>query len=265
MSDAVHAGPTAGAGLASRERTTIIGALVGVSVVAWLYLLDLEQGMAGMSGMSGAMTMAPAPWSGTTFLLMFVMWWVMMIGMMVPSAMPMVLTFATVNRRKGAHGQPYVPTSTFVTGYLAVWGAFSLAATLAQWGLEQSAMMLPSMRISSGVLGGILFIAAGAYQWTPLKASCLRKCRTPLDFVLNHWRDGRLGALRMGIEHGTLCLGCCAVLMVLLFVGGVMNLLWVAAIAAFVLVEKLFPAGEITARVGGLAMIGMGAYLLLPG
>ena len=246
----------------------IVAALIGVSIVSWLYLLHLEHGMTATgaslgAAMAGAMSMATARGSAATFLLMFVMWWVMMVGMMLPSAIPMILTFATVNRRKRESGRPFVPTAAFVAGYLVVWGVFSLAAALTQSGLDRAALMMPPMRIASTVLGGLLLIGAGVYQWTPLKRACLGKCRSPVDFVINHWHDGRLGALRMGIAHGAFCLGCCMVLMGLLFVGGVMNLIWVAGIAAMVLVEKLFPAGDVIARLGGTLMIGVGAYLLL--
>ncbi len=261
-------------GLAPRDRAVIVTALIGVTAVSWLYLLHLaRQGMGGTAGMdmsmpdmpdmvAGAMSPMTMPWTPVDFALMFAMWWVMMVGMMLPSATPMVLTFAAVNRRKRERGQPFLPTFVFTAGYLLVWGAFSLAATLAQWGLEQAALMLPTMKTGSSILGGILYVAAGLYQWTPLKQACLANCRSPLDFVINRWHDGWTGALRMGAEHGAFCLGCCAVIMALLFVGGVMNLLWVAAIAAFVFVEKLFPAGAWIARTSGVLMIAFGGYLL---
>jgi predicted metal-binding membrane protein len=193
---------------------------------------------------------------------MFAMWWVMMIGMMLPSASPMILMFGTVNRRKRERGEVFVPAVIFSSGYLLAWGVFSLAATLAQWGLDRAALLLPTMKTGNALFAGALWIGAGVYQWSPLKYACLTKCRSPLDFVLNHWHDGRIGALRMGIEHGIYCLGCCAVLMALLFVLGVMDLLWVAAIAAFVFVEKLFPGGQWIARASGVMMMGVGAYLL---
>jgi predicted metal-binding membrane protein len=193
---------------------------------------------------------------------MFLMWWVMMAGMMLPSALPMTLTVATVNRRRRELGTPYVPTAVFVAGYLLAWGAFSLAATGAQWTLEQAALMSPGMSLSSPLAGGLLFIAAGLYQLTPLKHACLRRCRSPLAFVLEHWHDGTAGALRMGAVHGAYCLGCCALLMALLFVGGVMNLLWAAAIAAWVLLEKVLPRGEALARIAGVAAIACGAWMI---
>ncbi len=255
--------------LLRRERLTIVAALVGVTAIAWLYLWLQARGMAGMSGpndmpgMPGmVMSAGPTPWTATHFALIFVMWCVMMVGMMVPSAAPIVLTFATVNRRKRAQGRPYAPTAVFAAGYLTAWGAFSLAATFAEWGLERAALMTPMMDTTSAILGGALFVAAGLYQFTPVKYACLEKCRSPLDFVLNHWREGRRGALSMGLRHGFFCLGCCWVVMLLMFVGGVMNLLWGAAIAAFVLVEKLGPFGQWIARISGAAMLAFGVYLL---
>ena len=196
---------------------------------------------------------------------LFAMWWLMMAGMMLPSAAPMTLTFATINARRRERGSPYVPTALFIAGYLLVWGAFSLAATAAQSALERAALMTPMMRTSSPLLGGLLFVAAGVYQLTPLKHACLHRCRSPLGFVLEHWRDGTGGALRMGAEHGAFCLGCCALLMTLLFVGGVMNLLWVAAIAVFVLLEKVVRGGETLSRAGGVLGIGFGAWMAIRG
>jgi predicted metal-binding membrane protein len=155
------------------------------------------------------------------------------------------MTFAAVNRRKRERGEPFLPTFVFTGGYLFVWGGFRLTATLAQWGLEQTALLLPTMKTGSAILGGSFYLATGIYQqWTPLKRACLASCRSPLDFVINRWHDGWTGALRMGSEHGVYCLGCCAVLMSLLFASGVMNLLWVAVIAAPVFVEKLLPVGQ---------------------
>jgi predicted metal-binding membrane protein len=155
-----------------------------------------------------------------------------------------------------------VPSAVFTAGYLLAWGGFSLAATLAQEALKRAALLSPmDMTTNSRLLGGLLFLAAGLYQFTPVKLACLRLCRSPLDFVVNHWRDGPGGALRMGITHGLHCLGCCWILMLLLFVGGVMNLLWVAALAVVVLIEKL-TAGPWIGRAGGVLLVACGAWLL---
>lgn len=251
--------PRSAAGLLLvRQRVLIVGALAGLVALCWLYLAGIS---AGMSAMDPDMAMPPK--GAVDLVLLLAMWWVMMIGMMLPSAAPMILTFASINRNARARGQPYVPTAIFASGYLLAWGGFSIAATLAQWGLEQASLLSAmAMKITSPALGGALFVAAGLYQLTPLKRRCLSHCRSPFDFVINHWRSGFGGALRMGLEHGLYCLGCCWILMVLLFAVGAMNLLWVAGLAAVVLVEKLFPSGIWIARLGGLLLIGWGAMLL---
>jgi predicted metal-binding membrane protein len=249
--------------LLARERAVIVAALVGVSALSWVYMWLLARGMPDMSGLAGlALCASPRAWGAADFALTFAMWWVMMVGMMLPSAAPMLLTFASVNQRRRARGQPFVPTALFAAGYLAAWGAYSLAATIVQWALGQADLMSPMMVTTSPLVGGGFFVAAGLFQLTPLKHACLDKCRSPLDFLLNHWRDGMAGALAMGVSHGLYCLGCCWLVMVLMFVGGVMNLLWMAALAAFVFVEKLFPAGQWTARIGGVAMLAFGVVQL---
>lgn len=214
--------------------------------------------MEGMPAMLGVRA-----WTWTDAWLMFLMWTVMMVGMMVPSAAPMTLLYGAVARKAAARGSPLAPTAVFVAGYLSMWALFSAAATAAQWGLERAALLSPAMVATSPALGAALLIAAGIYQLTPLKRACLRHCRSPAHFMSGHWRDGTAGAFRMGLEHGVYCLGCCWVLMGLLFVGGVMNLLWIAAIALFVLVEKLVPRGAGGGRLAGLAMILMGAIILV--
>jgi predicted metal-binding membrane protein len=241
--------------LAVRDRALILASLIGVCAISWLYLHHVSSHMHAMGEM-------PMAWTAAEFALMFAMWWVMMVGMMLPSATALILTFATVNRRKRERAQPFIPVFVFTAGYLLAWGAFSLAATFAQWALQSAALMLPTMQTGSAVVGGIFYLAAGIYQWSRLKQACLTKCRSPLDFVINGWRDGWTGALRMGAEQGAYCVGCCAVLMLLMFVGGLMNLLWAAALAAFVFAEKLFPAGEFIARASGVLMIAFGGYLL---
>jgi predicted metal-binding membrane protein len=246
--------------LPGRDRALILAALAVLTGAGWAYLHVLAgrmapSGMAPMQMAGMAMAAPEAPWAAAEFALAFVMWWVMMLAMMLPSAAPMILTFATVSRRRRERGQPYVPSAVFATGYLMAWGAFSVAATLLQWALQRAALLTGEASAASTLLGGALFVAAGLYQLTPLKSACLRRCRSPFDFVMNRWRDGASGALAMGLEHGLYCLGCCWVLMGLLFAEGVMNLLWVAAIAVLVLVEKLFPAGPWIARIGGVVMV----------
>lgn len=244
-----------------RQRVVILAALAAIAALAWLYLFLAAADMSvAMAGMDRAMAMPPR---GTTeLLLLFAMWWVMMAGMMLPGVAPVILTFATVNRNRRARAEPYVPSAVFTAGYLLAWGGFSLAATLAQEALERAALLSPmDMTTNSRLLGGLLFLAAGLYQFTPVKLACLRLCRSPLDFVVNHWRDGPGGALRMGLTHGLHCLGCCWILMLLLFVGGVINLLWVAALAGVVLIEKL-TAGPWIGRAGGALLVACGAWLL---
>ena len=150
----------------------------------------------------------------------------------------------------------------FLAGYLVVWATFSVLATAAQWGLHTVSMLSPMMAITSPLLGGVLLLAAGVYQWTPLKHACLSKCRSPLGFVLNEWREGGWGAFLMGLKHGAYCTGCCWSLMVLLLVAGVMNLLWVAAIAGLVLLEKVAPAGDRLGRVAGAVLVGWGVWMV---
>jgi predicted metal-binding membrane protein len=192
---------------------------------------------------------------------MFLMWVVMMVGMMLPSAAPMILLFSTINRKRC--NECFVPTGLFLLGYVVVWIGFSFFITALQDMLHRGALLSPMMESTSPVLAGGLFIAAGLYQWTPLKHACLKRCRSPLDFILFRWRKGLRGALLMGLEHGAYCLGCCGVLMGLLFVGGVMNLLWIASITLFVMAEKLAPGAEWLVRATGLAMIAIGAYMLV--
>jgi predicted metal-binding membrane protein len=187
------------------------------------------------------------------------MWAVMMIGMMLPTAIPMTLIYAAVVRKARAQDNPLPPTFVFVASYVAVWIGFSFAATASQWGLERAALLSPMMASKSAVLGGVILLAAGVYQLTPLKRACLENCRAPAYFFSKHWRGGSTGAVRLGLRYGVYCLGCCWVLMALLFVGGVMNLVWIAGIAAFVLVEKTVPHGQIVGRFAGAAMLVVGA------
>jgi predicted metal-binding membrane protein len=244
-----------------RERLTIGGCLAAIVVLAWLYLVHTKTSMPGMD-MPGMVMLDLNKWGLTTVLLLFVMWTVMMVAMMVPSAAPMILAFLTVNQRRQAADRPYVPVSIFLFGYLAVWTAFSAVATFAEWGLHQAAMLSTTMTATSTALNGGLLIAAGVFQWTPLKRTCLKGCRSPVSFLMSEWREGTVGAFVMGLRHGAYCLGCCWILMALLFVAGVMNLLWVAVIALFVMAEKILPKGELLARIAGICLIVAGAALV---
>jgi predicted metal-binding membrane protein len=248
--------------LPRRERVVIAAALGAVAALSWLYLYLQMQLTEDMADMAPAMF---APWTATDFALNLAIWWVMMPGMMLPSAAPMILTFAAVNQRKRERGQPFVQTMVFTAGYLVAWGLFGVFATLADWALERAALISPMTGRMTPILAAVVVIAAGIYQLTPLKSVCLTHCRSPFDFVLNHWRDGASGALRMGLEHGLYCLGCCWFLMALMFAAGIMSLLWMAVIAVFILLEKLLPVGTWLARAGGVAMLGFGVYLLVAG
>lgn len=242
-----------------RDRVTIGGALAALTLLAWGYTVYLARTM-DMSGSDMAMPQMQA-WSAGMFVFMFVMWSVMMVAMMLPSAAQMILTFSAVQRRRQAQGGAFVPTGVFVAGYLIVWTAFSLIATTAQYELERAALVSPMMGKAAPWLGAALLIGAGLFQFAPLKNACLVKCRTPLSFIMTEWRDGMRGALVMGLRHGAFCAGCCWALMALLFVGGVMNLLWVATLAVFVLIEKVVPAGGWLTRAGGLLLITWGAWI----
>ena len=202
------------------------------------------------------------PWAAAEVAPKMLMWAAMMVAMMVPTAVPMTLVYAAVARKAARDDHPVAPTFVFVAGYLAIWVLFSVGATAAQSGLDQFALLSPEMSSASTVLGGGLLISAGVYELTPYKHACLAHCRAPAHFISHQWRSGLAGAFRMGAGLGTYCLGCCWILMGLLFVGGLMNLLWVAAIAALILLEKIMPLGEIGARVAGAAMIVVGLLSL---
>ncbi len=246
------------ASLPRRERLAVLTALGVATAVAWAALLGMTVEMDGMA-MGSPMALEIRPWTGWDFLLMFVMWAVMMVGMMVPGAAPPTLVYASVARKAARQGTPVAPTAAFVCGYVAIWTLFSVAATVAQWALDQAALLSSGMVATSPWLGALLLFGAGLYQLTPAKEACLRHCRAPAHFIAEHWRRGIAGAFRMGAHHGAYCLGCCWALMGLLFFGGVMNLLWIAAITLFVLAEKAMPVGHGAARWTGVAMMLTGA------
>jgi predicted metal-binding membrane protein len=188
-----------------------------------------------------------------------------MVAMMLPSALPFTFAFGAEHRRRRARNLPYVPASVFLAGYFAIWTAFSAIAAFFQQTLQRHALLSPEMSAASSLLGGVILVAAGVYQWTPFKNACLRHCRTPLSFLLSDWREGWPGAFRMGIDHGLFCLGCCWMLMLLPFAAGVMNLTWMAAVTVFILIEKAAPGGEWFARIGGAALAGAGAWMMISG
>jgi predicted metal-binding membrane protein len=245
--------------LLRRDRLIVAVGLAAVVALAWLYLAagaGMDTGMADMP-----MDM-PMPWSPFSAALAFVMWWVMMIAMMVPSAAPTILLFTTIRRRQDASARPSLEAWIFLSGYLLIWAGFSLLAILAQWGLESAGLLSMEMASSSAVLRGVILVAAGLYQFTPLKNACLHHCQSPVLFLSRYWQAGAMGALRMGLRHGCYCFGCCWFLMALLFVGGIMNLVWIAGIAVYVACEKLLPLGRGLSRAAGGALIASGAIVL---
>ena len=275
--------------LLKRDRTIALVGVAALAMLAWLYILagaglsmrawdmtslapfphqqavHMTPEMPGMD-MSG-MTMTPDAWAPGVWALMIAMWWIMMIAMMTPSAAPTILLYAHVHRHALAQGRiqdRLAPTGAFGAGYLSVWLVFAVAATALHWALERaglvSAMMMGSQ---SRWLSGVVLMAAGFYQLSPLKHACLSQCRAPASFLARHWRPHASGAFRLGALHGAYCVGCCWMLMTLLFVGGVMNLVWIAALAVLVLIEKAFPAGQWLGRGAGVALIAWGVATLL--
>ena len=240
----------------------VLLSLAGVTDLAWAYLINLSVGMKAMVIAEPGAVIQIKPWTEADFVFMFLMWAIMMVGMMVPTVAPMTLIYAAVARKSAGQGTPLAPTATFVSGYLVMWGLFSVGATLTQWVFHQAALLSPMMVASSTGCGAGLLIAAGVYQMTPLKDACLRHCRSPAHFISQHWRLGVSGAFRRGLTHGGYCLGCCWVLMGLLFFGGVMNLLWIAGITLFVLLEKVLPFGPFGGRLAGGVMILVGLVAL---
>jgi predicted metal-binding membrane protein len=230
----------------------------------------MEMGGMDMSGFRmipagmGLMMPATSSWTLIELAFVFLMWAVMMIGMMTPSVAPMLLIYTRVGRQAAQQGRPLAASAYFAAGYLLTWIGFAVLATLAQWALERSALLTATMTGASDMFGGAVLIAAGIYQWTPLKDACLRQCQAPWWFIQHHggFRADALGALALGIRHGGYCIGCCWALMALLFVGGVMNVLWIAAIAILVLAEKVIPAGCAVSRIAEAGFFVAGAWLL---
>lgn len=262
-------GPDAGVleALLKRDRVLAAAGLTALVMLSWLYLFDLAASLGSPAQDMAAQMATPglAFWGGPELFLVFVMWTVMMVGMMVPSAAPAILLYASLDRRRGARGAagaaPLAATGLFVTGYLAVWTGFAAAAALLQWGLRAGAGLPEAMGAVVPLLGGLLLILAGIYQWTPWKEACLKKCRSPLAFLLGHWRSGAWGAFNMGLRHGAFCVGCCWALMLVMFATGTMNLLWMAVLAGFILVEKVARSGRWIGRFTGILLVLWGGWL----
>ena len=272
--------------LLRRDRIVTLAALVILCALAWLYIVkgaglgmsarqmttlaffphqQAGEAMLEMPGMQ--VDTERSAWGFNTWALMIGMWWIMMIAMMTPSAAPTILLYARVHRAALAR-EPLrdeaAPIGAFAAGYLSVWLAFSVAAAALHYALERAGLVSTMMMGSrSRWLSGAVLIAAGLYQLSPLKSVCLRQCRAPASFLARHWRPHAAGALRLGIKHGAYCVGCCWMLMALLFVGGVMNLIWIAALTTMVLIEKVLPRGQWIGRSAGVALAGWGIATLV--
>jgi predicted metal-binding membrane protein len=236
--------------------------LTGIAALAWWYTLEIGARMTtsmGAMATLGAHRMVLGPGEVA---ITFLMWVVMMVAMMLPAATPAVLLHAAAARRR-QDGRRAVRTGLFVLGYLAAWTLFSVVATGLQWLLHDLALLTGAMAIESRPIAALVLIGTGLYQWSPLKYACLRHCQSPLAFFMSHWRDGHAGAARMGFEHGLYCVGCCWLLMLILFLVGVMNLAWVAIIAIYVLAEKVLPVGRRLSQASGVMAIGLGCALLV--
>jgi len=258
-----------------RDRAIVLAALVALTALSWAYVLWLAARMYAPSPDMPSMTMAQmaammspgfTPWTPAHALFIFAMWAVMMVGMMTPSAAPMILIYTQVARQANTLGKPFASAAWFACGYLVAWTLFAALAAAAQYGLERAALLDTMMVSASRYFGGSVLIAAGIYQWTPLKHACLARCRAPLSFIQHHggFQASGPGSLRLGFVHGLDCIGCCWALMALLFVGGVMNPLWIAGLTIFVLAEKMLPGGRIVSWVAGALAVAAGIWLIWP-
>jgi predicted metal-binding membrane protein len=254
--------PTPQSAVISRERLIVGSSIFAITALSWLYMVPTARDMYGEMTGSAAWMMADT-WDAPYTFLIFLMWAVMMAGMMLPSATPTIMTFATVVRRRPEPEAPVARTLAFGAGYLVAWTAFSVAATALQWLLARTSLLSPMMESASAAMTGAILVLAGAYQWTPLKHACLDRCRSPLIYLVRAWRPGRMGALRMGMRHGLECIGCCWALMLLLFAAGVMSLVAIASITVFVLAEKVAPFGKHGAFVSGAVLVLLGLWVLV--
>ena len=264
-----------------RDRWIVIVGLAAITLLSWTYVIaGAGTGMSVWDMTSASlfphriaamaidgMSIRPGAWAPGYWIIMLFMWWIMMIAMMTPSAAPMILLYARATRHAQAGGrlqQGAVPTAAFAGGYLVAWLGFSLAATFLLWALERAEFVSAvTMSSANEWLSAAILISTGLYQFSPLKHVCLQRCRNPADFLSRHWRPGASGALRMGLEHGVLCIGCCWVLMALLFVGGIMNVLWIAILVLFVILEKVAPHGPRLGWIGGVVLLAWGATTLV--
>ena len=248
--------------LLKRDRATVVCGLAGLAALSWVYLICMDWGMRHMDvGVEMLIMPAMQHWTAWDLVLVFLMWTIMMVAMMLPAASPMVLLFAEISRRRNDR-DAFVSSWYFLSGYLTAWTGFSILATLAQWGLLTADLVSPMMVSTNKILGAGLLLIAGFFQFSPLKNACLAHCRSPIGFFATEWRPGSLGAFKMGLKHGGYCLGCCWALMGLLFAFGVMNLLWVAGLSVFVLLEKVIPWPQLVSRLAGFLFIGWATWLV---
>jgi predicted metal-binding membrane protein len=250
--------------LLRRDRWLVGGALVVATVLCWAWLVPMGRDMYG--AMDGAAKwMMVERWDFFHLALLFAMWVVMMAGMMLPSAAPALLIYAMVVRRSDASARAPAHVYAFAGGYLVVWTLFSLLATILQRYLAHTLLLSPMMETQNPLFSGALLIVAGIFQLTPWKRTCLDACRSPAEFLTRHWRKGVSGGFYLGVANGLFCLGCCWALMLLLFVGGVMNLWCIAALTIFVLLEKIAPLGAQGGRLSGVLIFLFGAWTLVRG
>jgi predicted metal-binding membrane protein len=247
--------------LLRRDRWLVGGALLVATVLCWAWIVPMARDMYGPMTGSSAWMMAGV-WDFTHLALLFAMWVVMMAGMMLPSAAPALLIYAGVIRQSPEGERARIHVYAFAGGYLLVWTLFSLIATVLQRLLADALIISPMMESRDPIFGGALLIAAGVYQFTPYKRACLNVCRSPAEFLTRHWKTGVAGGFYLGVANGLFCLGCCWALMLLLFVGGVMNLWWIAALTIFVLLEKVAALGAQGGRLSGILLAGMGIWSL---
>ncbi len=245
-----------------KDRWIVLAALAALTALAWTWMAREAR---GMSPGACCCMVAPDtnPWAPATLPPLFFMWAEMMVAMMIPSAAPMILTFAMVQRKRREQERPFVPTGIFVSGYLSAWTIFSVLAAVAQWILHAKALLTPMMVSNNSIFGGAILVAAGIFQFTRLKNACLTQCRSPLGFFMTDWREGKTGAFAMGLKHGAYCTSCCWILMLLLFVAGVMNIFWIAAISIFVLLEKILPKGLLFGKFAGVILIIWGLLMFI--
>ena len=243
------------------DRAHLLVLLVLLPVIAWAWIVAMARDMYGpMTGASA--WMMTASWDVPHLLLLWAMWAVMMAAMMLPAASPMLLLYGVVARQSAQAAAAYHVYAA-AAGYLLIWSVFSVGAAVLQRGLATLVLVSPMMEVTNEAAGATLLFIAGAYQFTPLKHICLRRCQSPLGFLMSHWRTGVVGAFSIGVKHGAYCVGCCWALMLLLFVGGVMNLTVIVALTAFVAFEKLAPFRTGTSWISGALLIGAGVWILV--